>query len=91
MAASSMLQSAVMEKVVNSLQQHSKWRSQQPDLQPGMLVLHREDYLSFMFWRLAIISETFPVSEGHVTIATVKTSSVQFKRRIHKLVALPLK
>jgi len=76
---------------LNSLQQHSKWCSQQPDLQLGMLMLHREDYLSVMFWRLTIISETFPGSEGHVTVVTVKTSSVKFKRRIHKLVALLLK
>ena len=56
-----------------------------------MLVLHREDYLSLMFWRLAIISETFPGSEGHIRVVKVKTSSGQFKRRIHRLVALPVK
>ena len=72
-----MLQSAVMEKVVNSLQQHSKWRSQQPDLQPEMLVLLREDNLPPMSWRLAIISETFPGSGGHVRVVAVKTSSGQ--------------
>ena len=30
---------------LNNLQESSKWRSQQPDLQPGMLVLIREDNL----------------------------------------------
>jgi len=44
-----------------------------------------------MSWRLAIISETFPGSDGHVTVVTVKTSSGQFKRPIHKLVALHMK
>jgi hypothetical protein len=94
MAASSTLQSAVLEKVfsyLNSLQQRSKWRSQQADFQPGMLVLLREDYLLPMSWKLANISETFPGSDGHVRIVTVKTSSGQFKRPIHKLVALPVK
>jgi len=76
---------------LNSLQQRRKWCSQQPDLQPGMLVLLREDNLPPMSWRLAIISETFPDSDGHVRVATVKTSSGQFKRPIHKLVALPVK
>jgi len=93
MAASS-LQSAVMEKVVsylNSLQQCSKWRSQQPDLQPRMLVLLREDNLPPISWRLAIISETFPGSDGLERVVTVKTSSGQFKQPIHKLVALPVK
>jgi hypothetical protein len=73
---------------LNSLQQRTKWRSQQPDLQPGMLVLLREDNLPPMSWRLAIISETLPGSYGHVRVVTVKTSSGQFKQPIHKLVAL---
>ena len=44
-----------------------------------------------MSWRLAVISETFPGSDVHVRIVTVKTSSGQFKRLIHKLVVLPVK
>jgi len=59
----------------NNLQQRSKWHSQQPDLQPGMLVLLREDNLPPMSWRLAIISETFSGSGGHVRVVKVKTSS----------------
>jgi hypothetical protein len=76
---------------LNSLQQHSKWRSQQPDLQPGMLVLLREDNLPAMSWRLAVISETFPGLDGHVTVVKVKTSFGQFKQPIHKLVVWPVK
>jgi len=70
---------------LNSLQQRSKWRSQQPDFQPGMLVLLGEDNLPPMSWRLAIISETFPGSDGYVRAVAVKTSSGQFKQPIHKL------
>ena len=44
-----------------------------------------------MFWRLAVIIETFPGSDGHVRVVKVKTSSGQFKRPISKLVALPVK
>jgi hypothetical protein len=76
---------------LNNLQQRSKWRSQQPDLQPGMLVLLREDNLPPMSWRLGIISETFPGSDGCVKVVTVKTSSGQLKRPTHKLVVLPVK
>ena len=76
---------------LNSLQQRSKWRSQQLDLQPGMQVLLREDDLPPMSWRLAIISETFPASDGYLRVVTVKNSSGQFKRPIHKLVPLPVK
>jgi hypothetical protein len=56
-----------------------------------MLVLLREDNLPPLSWRLAIIIETFPGPDGHVRVATVKTSSGQFRRPIHKLVALPVK
>jgi hypothetical protein len=56
-----------------------------------MLVLFREDNLPPMSWKLAIVSETFPGSDGHVRVATVKTSFGQFKRPIHKLVALSVK
>ena len=76
---------------LNSLQQRCKWRSQQPDLQPGMLVLLREDNLPPMSWRLAVISETFPGLDGDVTVVKVKTSFGQFKRPICKLVILPVK
>jgi hypothetical protein len=75
---------------LNTLQQRTKWRKQQPDLQPGMLVLLREDNLPPMSWRLAIISESFPGSDGHVRVVTMKTSSGQFKQSICELVALPV-
>jgi fructose 1,6-bisphosphatase len=42
-----------------------------------------------MSWRLSVISETFPGSDGHVGVVTVKTSSGQFKRPIYKLVLMP--
>ena len=76
---------------LNSLQQCNKWRGQQPDLQPGMLVPLRGDNLPPMSWRSAIISETFPGSGAHVTVVTVKTSFGHFKLPIYKLVALPVK
>jgi len=76
---------------LNSLQQRSKVCSKQPDLQPGMLVLLHECNLPPLSWKLAVIGETFPGSDGHVRVATVKTSSGKFKRPIHKLVILPVK
>jgi hypothetical protein len=76
---------------LNNLQQCSKWRSQQPDLQPGMLVLLREDNLPPTSWRLGIISETFPGLDGCVRVVTVKTSFGQLKWPIHKLIVLPVK
>ena len=56
-----------------------------------MQVLLREDNVPPMSCRLAGIIETFPGSDGHVRLVTVKTSSGQFKRSISKLVTLPVK
>jgi hypothetical protein len=56
-----------------------------------MLELLREDNLPLLSWRLAIISETYPGPDGHVRVATVKTSSGHFKQPIHKLVPLSVK
>jgi hypothetical protein len=39
----------------------------------------------------AVIIETFPSLEGHVSVATVKTSYGKFKRTNHKQVLLPVK
>jgi len=42
-------------------------------------VLLREDNLPPMSWRLGIISDTFPSSDGYVRVVMVKTSSGQLK------------
>ena len=91
MAASSTIQSAVMEKVVVQLLE--QLTATQPATRPpaGMLVLLREDNLPPMSWRLAVISETFPGLDGHVRVVKVKTSFGQLKRPIHKSVVLPVK
>jgi len=69
MAASSTLQSAVVEKVVVRLfeQLAAKQQMAQPATRPPLS------------WRLATISETFPGSGGHTRVVTVKTTSGQFK------------
>ena len=56
-----------------------------------MLVLLREDNLPPVSWRLAVIIETFPGSDGHVGVVTMKTICGQFKRPASKLIALPAK
>jgi hypothetical protein len=64
---------------LNSVQQRSKWRNKQPDFEPGMLVPLREDNVPPTPWKLAIMIDTFPGLDGRVRVATVKTSSGQFK------------
>jgi len=55
---------------LNNLQKRTKWRSQQPELQPGLLMLLREDNLPPMSWKLVIISEIFSGSDGHLRVGS---------------------
>jgi len=44
-----------------------------------------------MSWRLAVISEIFVGSDGHVREERVKIISGKFKQTIHKLLPSPVK
>jgi hypothetical protein len=65
MAVSSVLQTTVVEgMVILLLEQITTTKqkcSMQPDLQPCMIVLIHENSLPPMSWKLAIVSETFPL------------------------------
>lgn len=75
---------------LNSLQQRGKWISPESNLQPGMVVLIKEDHLPPLQWNLGVITETFQGKDGHVRVAAVQTSSGVLKRPISKLVPLPI-
>ena len=45
----------------------------QSDLQPSKIALICENNLPPMSWKLAIISETFPLPDEHIRVTTVKT------------------
>lgn len=75
---------------LNQLQQRSKWNTQFPNLQPGMLILLKEDNTPSLQWKMAVVEEVHPGSDGLVRVASVRTSSGVFKRPIHKLCPLPI-
>jgi hypothetical protein len=57
------------------LQQRSEWRSKQPDLHPSKHVLLCEGNTPPTTRKFAVIIQTFPSTEGHLRVATVKNSS----------------
>ena len=63
--------------ILQQLQRSQKWRTPQTDLQPGNIVVVREDA-----WPLARITETFPGQDGRARVARLKTSDSVFKRLI---------
>ena len=59
------------------------------NLEPGKLVLLREDNTTPLQWPTAIITETHPGKDGVVSVVTLKTSKGTLKRPITKICPLP--
>ena len=57
------------------LQQQQKWKTTKPNLQPGDVVILRDDSLFTNHWPLARVMETFPGKDGLVKVATMKTAT----------------
>ena len=74
---------------LQSLQQHQQWLKTTPKLQPGDLVLVREDNTTPLQWPTAVIQETYPGKDGIVRVVTMKTPKGLFKRPKTKICPLP--
>uniref|UniRef100_A0ABD2WDA2 Integrase catalytic domain-containing protein n=2 Tax=Trichogramma kaykai TaxID=54128 RepID=A0ABD2WDA2_9HYME len=76
-------------EVLSQMQQRSKWLTARESLQPGDMVLLRDDLCSPSSWPLARVEQVHPGSDGLVRVATIKTASSTFTRPIVKLIKLP--
>ncbi|XP_023316217.1 uncharacterized protein LOC111694003 [Trichogramma pretiosum] len=70
-------------------EQRSKWLTARESLQPGDMVLLKDDLCSPSSWPLARVEQVHPGSDGLVRVATIKTASSTFTRPIVKLIKLP--
>ncbi|XP_063919433.1 uncharacterized protein LOC135134638 [Zophobas morio] len=76
---------------LNELQQRTKWKAaSKEELQPGALVVLKEDNLPPLAWKMCRIQELHPGSDGHVRVVSVKTISGIVKRPINKVCVLPI-
>jgi Family of unknown function (DUF5641) len=75
---------------LQELQQRGRWRDNLPNLQPGAVVLLREDGIPPLQWRLGVITETHEGRDNKVRVVTVKTSNGIKKRPITKVSLLPI-
>lgn len=57
-----------------SLQPRRKWKDPTPDLQPGSIVLLKDDQLRRNEWPLGLITEVFPSKDSKVCKVEVKVS-----------------
>ncbi|GBN44277.1 hypothetical protein AVEN_211376-1 [Araneus ventricosus] len=74
---------------LSELQPRKKWRSPQPNLQEGQLVILKEGNKPLQ-WNLARINKVIPGEDGLVRVVEVKTAAGVFRRAISKVVPLPL-
>ena len=74
---------------LQSLQQRQRWQRISPTLQPGDLVLLREDNTTPLHWPTAVIKETHPGKDGIIRVVTLKTPKGVFKCPITKICPLP--
>lgn len=74
----------------NELQRRAKWRTPQPNVSTGTLVLLQDDNLPPTKWRLGRIIEVFKGSDNMVRSVAVKTSTGEVTRAVQRVAPLPL-
>lgn len=72
------------------LQQRPKWKKEIKNVEPGNLVLIRDEQLPPSKWLLGRIMETQPGRDGFTRVVTIKTKNTILKRPITKVCPLPI-
>jgi len=75
---------------LNQLQQRSKWQKRGASIQPGDLVLVREDNTPPLHWPTGRVQDVHPGDDNVVRAATIRTSKGLFKRAVNRLCLFPL-
>ena len=70
------------------LQRANKWRKPKPNLQPGDVVIMKDDNVFTNHWPMGRITSVFPGRDGLVRAADVKTSTIVLRRPVAKLVLI---
>lgn len=80
------------KEYLSQLQQRQKWTTQTNNIEPGQVVIIKDDNLPPLKWITAIVEKVHPGVDGKARVATVKTSTGHFKRAVNRLcVCYPLK
>jgi len=65
---------------LQSLQQRQRWQRTSPNLQPGDILLLREDNTTPLQWPTAVIKETHQEKHGIVRVVTFTITKGVFKK-----------
>lgn len=78
------------KEYISEMQVRSKWKKNFPNLiQPGVIVLIKEDNLPPLKWQLGVVELVHPGNDGIVRAATIRTSTGSLRRPCTKLCVLP--
>lgn len=72
------------------LQQRTKWKQSCDNLQPGNMVLLKEENLAPLQWRLGRVLEVHPGPDQKTRVVSVQTNVGIVKRSVQKLCVLPM-
>jgi len=76
---------------LNHLQERYKWKNRKgPLLEPGNLVLIKQQGLAPLQWLSGRVEEVHPDTDGVVRTATIKTAKGSYVRPISKLAIMPI-
>ncbi|XP_066592980.1 uncharacterized protein [Prorops nasuta] len=75
---------------LHTLQQRGKWKTATENLEPGRLVLIKDDHYPPSKWPLGRITETHVGPDGLLRVVTVKTASGLSRRHIARICPLQL-
>ncbi|XP_062714536.1 uncharacterized protein LOC134291166 [Aedes albopictus] len=75
---------------LTELQVRGKWTKQKVNIQPGMVVLLKDDNLPPQCWNLGRVERVHPGADNLVRVVDVRTKTGTFRRPIHKLAPLPI-
>ncbi|XP_062713820.1 uncharacterized protein LOC134290657 [Aedes albopictus] len=75
---------------LTELQVRGKWTKQKVNIQPGMVVLLKDDNLPPQCWNLGRVERVHPGIDNLVRVVDVRTKTGTFRRPIHKLAPLPI-
>ncbi|XP_039435277.1 uncharacterized protein LOC120417340 [Culex pipiens pallens] len=78
------------DEYVATLQPRNKWQTVQQNLDPGQLVLIKNENTPPASWELARIVAAHPDPYGVVRNVTVRRGEKEYQRPVHKLVPLPI-
>ena len=74
---------------LSQLQARQKWTKGCANIQPGTLVVLRQDNTPTLLWPIGIIEAVMPASDGVVCVARVRTPTGSYTRPIVRLCPLP--